>query len=560
MCGLFGCVGVDSEYWIKSARAGEILRERGPDSCSEIIFQGFFLRHSLLRLSGEDSATESTQPVRVSDDKIVAFNGEIYNWKSLANTYKLNVRTDTDCLVEMLKRFSLATVLSRIEGMYAITLVECLDGGQFRVSLARDQLGMKPLFYRVASNNSMAFGSTVPLLVRGDESVDVSALEYFLFRGWYFPGETAYREVRSVLPGEILIWESGHISRTSVGYRQFGFNACLSAEEVRGVFESELRLMIPPPINSDVIIGFSGGNDSSAIASIASRVIHSSRFCLTNVFFEDKCLTRWDESSEAKLVAKKMKLSLSSISLSVKDLRLGFKEYVRAFGMPFGGSMMPYFLSKYANKRGIRVELNGAGGDEAFGNYFRTEFRLFDTFLHPQKDTPFICSTKKCQEFVDRERWYLQLFPTTELDGLALAFSYRLQIPQEFMLTLDHLGGVNSVESRYPFLSERVIDAVRSFQIAKGVRREFVRSENLRGVTGFYEVFPEVEKCVVPNSKGNFGTPISRLLDGFSPNLDLLNDLGLLAPDNSSGSLLANRGNYSLLFRLAQLDEFVALS
>jgi asparagine synthase (glutamine-hydrolysing) len=368
MCGIVGCLGIKDYGHVVQAMAGSIAH-RGPDS------DGFYIRGpvamGMRRLSVIDVAG-GNQPI-YNEDRTVAivFNGEIYNYHDLRadltrRGHHFDTRSDTEVIVHLYEEYGDGCV-HHLRGMFAFALH---DAPRDRVLIARDRLGVKPLYYHLAGS-TLVFGSEIksllecPIVPRAPDLSGVDA--YLTLR--YSPGpESMFAGIAKLPAAYVMVWKSGEV-RTARYWDPSPSNAATNGfvdrdlpERFAAKFEESVRIRMI----SDVPLGafLSGGVDSTAIVAAMSR--HSSQPVNTfSVGFE------WagDELGDARAVAERLGCIHREVTCREADMAL-LPRIVWALDEPVGDPIVvPMYLLAELARRYVTVALSGEGADEVLGGY-----------------------------------------------------------------------------------------------------------------------------------------------------------------------------------------------
>lgn len=373
MCGISGIVSDEPAEvrWEAVRRMCHSLVHRGPDShgMRELGFATIGMR----RLRIIDLSPEGDQPMSNEDGTIwVVFNGEIYNFQSLrpqleAAGHILKSQTDTEIIVHLYEEMG-PRLVERLRGMFAFAVV---DSGRREVFLARDRLGIKPLYYTDGAG-PFSFASEVKALLtagRTTSDLDLEALDRYLSFGCVPAPSTMLRGVRALPPGHAVLLSNG--SHREYRYWDLppeGSVSCPPPEvvpRVRSLLEESIRLHSL----SDVPLGafLSGGIDSSAVVGLMARVLGRPPVTF-NVTFRG-APARFDESEHARFVARTFDAQHTDVVIDGSAVRDEMDRIVWHLDQPSADGVNSYFVSKAAREGGLIVSLSGLGGDELFGGY-----------------------------------------------------------------------------------------------------------------------------------------------------------------------------------------------
>ncbi len=351
---------------------------RGPDEEGIHLQAGIGLGHR--RLSIIDLAT-GQQPLFNEDRSVcVVFNGEIYNYRELVSElesegHQFRTRSDTEVIVHAWEQWGEQCV-TRFRGMFAFAIH---DQNQQCLFLARDRLGVKPLFYSVLNDGTVAFASelkallTLPNFVK---QIEPTAVEDYFALGYVPEPRTIYRQAFKVEPATTLRWNRGSTTPIQREYwdLQFPLDSSLSFEESQEELRGRLKESVRLRMIADVPLGafLSGGVDSSAVVALmAQQSSEPVKTCC--IGFSD---SNFDESSYARAVAQQYGTEHFERIVDSDDFSL-VERLTRLYDEPFADSsaIPTYRVSELARSR-VKVALSGDGGDECFGGYRRYRLQL----------------------------------------------------------------------------------------------------------------------------------------------------------------------------------------
>ncbi len=351
-------------------RMNGTLTHRGPDDEGSYVSGPVGLAMRRLSIIDLDSGH---QPLSNEDGSLwIVFNGEIYNYPELRaelldRGHCFRTRSDTEVIVHLYEDMA-EDCVTRLNGMFAFAI---WDSPRRRLFLARDRLGIKPLFYSVDPPGQVLFGSEIKALLAASVSrePDYQALYDYLSLMYVPTPATAYSAIRKLPPGCTLTCSS-----EGVKIRQYwDIPLPKDGEEPRvaGDCESEILSLVETAIRrqmiADVTIGalLSGGLDSTTVAAVMAKKLGLPLRTFT-VGFNHKS---YDESEEARLVADT--LGTDHLEEQVRPGMIeSIPELINFFDEPFADySAIPTFLVSRMAARHVKVVLTGDGGDEVFAGY-----------------------------------------------------------------------------------------------------------------------------------------------------------------------------------------------
>jgi asparagine synthase (glutamine-hydrolysing) len=535
----------------------EALVHRGPDHhgtfCSGRISLGA-TRLRILDLDGGD------QPLFSSDrDLVVIFNGEIFNYPELraeleAQGFGFETRCDTEVVLNAFLRWG-SSCFSRLRGMFAIAIWVRSEG---RLILARDRVGIKPLYYCL-QDGEIYFGSELKCILLHPavrRNICLSGLNCFLSLN-YVPGPlTLVEGITKLMPGHYLEWRNGscsvrsHVPALAAAKAPTSVNA--ACDELDGLLTQSLKEQLV----SDLPVGIwlSGGLDSSAILHYASNA-HQRPLQTYSITFQGRS---FDESKYIREVSRHFGTQHSEFDLSAKaDLVDAIERIAYYSDEPSAdaGALPLWFLAQMTS-RDVTVVLTGEGADELFGGYltyradrycaiarkipfqlrkaalalatllpvsdekisweYKVKRFLQGSLLSPESAHVFWNGT-----FSEAEKQRLFLFAdsgplATVLDGMVrgrglqryLDFDQRYYLPDDILYKVDRISMAYSLEVRPPFLDPRIVDFAASlpehFKL-RGSQSKYVLRRLMRG---------RLPHTVLRRPKIGFDVPIHEWLRG----------------------------------------------
>jgi asparagine synthase (glutamine-hydrolysing) len=383
VCGIAGTIGIDPGKAVPAAaQMLSALRHRGPDGKGTELIEGpghpvvfAHARLAIIDLSPAGRQPMSCQRAGTADRTWMTYNGEVYNFRDLRESlgpHGLAPASGSDTEVMMLAyRLWGEAAVERFRGMFAFALADP-EGG--RVWLARDRLGIKPLYFFRPPSGGLLFASEVrALLAAGPNLVprrlSTRAAESFLAQGAVFGSDSHVEGITQLGPGESLSigWDGAEISRR----RYWSIPFLPVSDEIRKNAVCRLadisRTAVRQHLIADVPVGvfLSSGIDSTTVATLATEVA-AGQVRTISVGFDRP---DFDETADAALLAKQLGTDHHAIRVSSADIRNDFDCVLAATDQPTVDGFNTYYVSRAARAAGVTVALSGLGGDELFGGY-----------------------------------------------------------------------------------------------------------------------------------------------------------------------------------------------
>jgi len=389
MCGIFGVAGHHAQVPAGLLERGtQSLAHRGPDDSGTVLLRDSENEIGLgnRRLAILDLSPLGHQPMHdAATGNWIVYNGEIYNFRALrAELQGCGIRfasqSDTEVLLKAYACWG-KSCLQKLRGIFAFAI---WDARHHQLFLARDPIGVKPLYYAHRAP-FFTFSSEVRSLLGTEllpRRLDLSGLtNYFTFGSSYDP-LTLIEGVQALPAGHCLTWKDGSVQQASYwdlvnlsasnGGTVSGVQERDSAtQNVQSLIEESVRMQLV----SDVPVGvfLSGGIDSSALVSIISAEgVTPNTFSI--VFKESE----FSEAQYSRAVAKAFGTEHHEIEVSERDVLAAVPDALGAMDLPTMDGINTYFVSRETRNAGVKVALSGLGGDEVFAGYssFRTIPRL----------------------------------------------------------------------------------------------------------------------------------------------------------------------------------------
>jgi asparagine synthase (glutamine-hydrolysing) len=393
MCGVTGIFDIRGRREIDRGlvvRMNESQHHRGPDEGGIFLEPGVALGHR--RLSIIDVAT-GQQPLFNEDGSVaIVYNGEVYNFQEVipeltALGHVFHTRSDTEVIVHAWEAWG-ADCVKRLRGMFAFAI---WDRNRETLFLARDRLGVKPLYYATLPDGQLIFGSELKsLLAHGglERDLDPMAVEDYLALGYVPEPRTIFRAARKLPPGHSLLVRRGVQVPDPVEYWDVEFTltnhitvASAEAELIERLRESvRLRMISEVPLGAFL----SGGVDSSAVVAMMAG-LSADPVNTCSISFSDPA---YDESRYARQVADRYQTRHFVDHVESEDVDL-IDTLAGLYDEPYAdSSAIPTYRVCQLARRHVTVALSGDGGDESFAGYRRYRLHMMEERLRRQFPLP----------------------------------------------------------------------------------------------------------------------------------------------------------------------------
>ena len=386
MCGITGIFDTRGKREIDRValdRMNQSQFHRGPDEGGVHVEPGVGLGHR--RLSIIDVST-GQQPLYNEDGSIcVVFNGEIYNYQELipelqALGHTFHTRSDTEVIVHAWEAWGEASV-ERFRGMFAYVL---WDRNRETLFLARDRLGVKPMYYAILDDGTLLFGSELKsLLAHGGlkREIDPLAVEEYFALGYVAEPRSIFRQGRKLPPASTLAIRRGQPVGEPREYWdvRFSLDQKLSDADACEQLTERLRESVRMRMISEVPLGafLSGGVDSSAVVAMMAG-ISADPVSTCSIAFADPA---YNESEFAKKVADRYHTNHHIETVESDDFDL-IDTLARMYDEPYAdSSAIPTYRVCQLARKHVTVALSGDGGDESFGGYRRYKLHLMEEHM-----------------------------------------------------------------------------------------------------------------------------------------------------------------------------------
>jgi asparagine synthase (glutamine-hydrolysing) len=535
VCGIVGFTHKDrpsSGERIREATA--TLLHRGPDQ--QGVFETPNVSLGAVRLKIIDLIS-GEQPIRSDDgDTVLVFNGEIYNYAEVreelkARGHRFSSRSDTEVVLRAFLEWDTGC-LARLRGMFGLAL---WTESRRRLVLARDRMGIKPLYYSRRGDDICFASELKAILVHPeiDRAIGLDGLNCYLRLNWVPAPHTLVRDIVKLLPGHLLVWEDSHV-RTECYWRcaPEPLPARITLQDAKQQLDSLLQHSVKEHLVSDVPLGVwaSGGIDSSTILHYAAAA-SPSRLKTFSITFKGRS---FDESRYIREVAHLYGTDHTEYDLSPgAELVDAIQQFAYYSDEPSAdaGSLPVWFLSKMSRQQ-VTVALSGEGADELFGGYltyradryarigravpailrraaasvvrlwpvsddkisFEYKLKRFleGSLLSPEEAHVFWNGAFSAGEaralflHADPEamrRLLCDVPPGKGLDRFLL-FDQRYYLPDDILYKVDRMSMAHSMEVRPPFLDHRIVEFAASLPESykvRGPELKFILRELMKG-------------------------------------------------------------------------------
>lgn len=395
MCGITGFFDISqnkdqTSFQGTITRMMEPIRHRGPDDSGSWMDLQSGIALGFRRLAILDLSPAGHQPMFSADGRYaIVFNGEVYNFNDLRSElaalgHTFRGHSDTEIMLASICQWGIQEAVRRFNGMFAFAL---WDRSERRLTLVRDRLGIKPLYYGWAGRVFL-FGSELKALKAHPAfhaDIDRGALALFLRYSCIPAPYTIYTGFRKLLPGTILTlskeqpgelphpkpyWSARQVAESGVAHPFEG-----SDQDALEELDALLRTSIRERMVADVPLGafLSGGIDSSAVVALMQAQNSRPIQTFTVGFHESD----YDEAGYARAIARHLGTHHTEIYVTPQETQAVIPHLPTLFDEPFSdSSQIPTFLISELARRHVTVSLSGDGGDELFGGYNRYSWVL----------------------------------------------------------------------------------------------------------------------------------------------------------------------------------------
>jgi asparagine synthase (glutamine-hydrolysing) len=521
MCGITGYININSKPIQDTGAILNMLRvqkHRGPDDSgirAFSILNGESMElnvHSPASISGTfegvlgfnrlsilDLSMNGHQPMTSPDSKVLlTLNGEIYNAFDFKNEledwgYRFKSTTDTEVVLALYLRYGFEGMLSRLNGMFAIVII---DLGKKEIFITRDRFGIKPMYY-VLTDETLAFSSELKCFRYIDNfsfKLNHDQLdEYLLFRNNLYG--TLFQGIQSLTPGHYLSFtlKSGLVKKRFFDINQYERSISVSdgIDEYGLKLEDWLSKSVKSQLMSDVKLGcqLSGGIDSSLVTWLANRNSNKGNFEAVSIIFNDD---RFSEERYIDIVTDNLGIPSHKFLLDSNYYFENFENATWHFEAPINhpNTVAIYKLSQSAKKY-VTVLLSGEGADEVFGGYDR-----FYDISYPYKARKLLHELKKN---LRNPQGLLQYFDNEYRAIMATAFMTQDAARR---LKCDFKGerAMGSRRSLYRTLTGSIFDRQVKYEMLSYLPDLLIRQDKMSMAHSIENRVPFLDNEVVENS------------------------------------------------------------
>ena len=523
MCGICGFYGRKDKKLLDGMMG--VLAHRGPDD--EGTYEDNFVSLGHRRLSIIDLSQQAREPLTNEDGSIqLIFNGEIYNFEALRKIlescgHRFLSNTDAEVVVHAYEEFG-DGFIKRLNGMFAFCI---WDRKNKKLLLARDRIGIKPLYY-AKTKDRFLFASEAKSILK-DDNIDrrVSRQGFGVYMAFQcIPGDfTMFDAIKKVPPAHTLTLKDGIITlnkyweleRTDINIKKD------YVEKIKDLLTDSVRLRLISDVPLGVLL--SGGLDSSILTALAARSRGEPVQTFSVGFGQAS-----DELPYAKIVAEKFKTKHHELIIKPESIEDMLSEIVWHMDEPLadGGAIATYFACR-ALKSKVKVVLVGEGSDEIFGGYswHRLSCGPFNLLPYQLKKRIYFYLTTfykggDCTIFDNFSRAFENFLSLDSQDNLfekMSQFEVKHILPNSLLMKVDKMTMAHSIEARVPFLDHRIVEYMYNLSHALGPG-EIVGKKIIRKCFG--SILPQE---VLRRKKHGFILPVNKWL--FSDIKDFVRDV-----------------------------------
>lgn len=564
MCGIVGLCNWTVNPQENIEKMCNRMKHRGPDASGTWISPDGKVLFGHQRLSIVDLSASGSQPMTSHSGKTeIIFNGEIYNYRTikerlLSDGYVKSFRgtSDTEVLLEAMEAYGVEKAVKLCKGMFAIALLE-IDTG--RLSLLRDRIGEKPLYYGFV-NGSFVFASdigSISVLEGFHNAINTDILDIYFTHGYIPAPYSIYKEIYKLEAGSVLTLDAPYNKPDIKPYWSMkdaakkGQNNLFkgSRQEAADELEHLLKASIKEQMVADVPVGafLSAGIDSSTVVALMQS-LNSNKVRSFTIGMPEK---GYNEADAAKEIAAHIGTDHTELYITEQDAKDVIPKLGYMFGEPFAdSSQIPTYLVSKMTREHVTVSLSGDGGDELFCGY--TSYASVSRIWNKMKGVPYFIR-KPCSELLlhsplskkeiiriksrllgsqDPCRLYEASYQTDELtdqislingkcttktadyeSGFLKEVNHNVMLmdmmmyhPDDILVKVDRTAMAVSLETRVPMLDKEVVEFAWTlpieYELDNGVGKQILRDV----------LYKYVPKEMMDRPKKGFSIPIEKWL------------------------------------------------
>jgi asparagine synthase (glutamine-hydrolysing) len=588
MCGITGIYNFRSKKTVFAEDIrimNEAIKHRGPAGEGVWVNKNIGLGHRRLKII--DLSDAARQPLCNEDGNLqLVFNGEIYNFLELRERlekygHKFKSGSDAEVILHLYEEYG-TQFAEKLSGMFALAIWDSLKQ---RLIMARDRMGMKPLFYYQYESGIIFASEIKSILVNPayKKEINFEALHYYFFYNQVPGPKTFFKNIYSVEPANLLILEANRRLKKNK-YWRLTFKPIITDEnEAAEMLINALESSVRSHMRLDVpfAVGLSGGIDSSILVALLTK--YSSKPVKTfSLSFTRDLLLKKKEFQMTESIARLFKTDHNSVVLGPQSVLDNLETIVNALDVPICTFALTYYLCKEASKNS-KVLFTGDGSEELFGKYWNhrlaQNISYFLSFIYDTREKRYyekIFINQYSKISAERSFQFSMLFSFRENDrkllyskslfqrirkydvsgsiknmfqetnrgnflNMVLSIDTRNFLVNHALTVIDRSSMINSIETRHPFLDYKIVELIATFS-------PYLKFK--RGLTKY--ILKKSVKNMIPNNlidhfySGVTGPPISKWLlfelEGYVRNV--------LSPTN-----LEKHGFFNINYVQSILDE-----
>lgn len=376
MCGICGIIGEHPGAKSTVTKMVTAMHHRGPDDSG--VFADNNISFGMSRLAILDLSSAGHQPMFNEKKTVgIVFNGEIYNFAEIRRElehkgYQFKSGSDTEVIIKMYEEYGEESI-KRLRGMFAFAIYDRRNGNPGRVIIARDHLGIKPLYY-FYDQRVFVFASEIRSILSSgliQKRINPEALRLLMTYGSVIQPQTIIDNVFMLLPAHYLVIEKDNVTIKSFwsmgtdrinGLRDKPYSE--QVDYVRETIENSVKMQMI----GDVPVGafLSGGVDSSLLVAVMAKSAKA-KVKTFSIGYENEG-ANIDETDDARKVAEHLGTIHKRVVVSEREVRDNIRKIASSLDQPTVDGFNSYFVSKAASA-GVTVAISGTGGDELFAGY-----------------------------------------------------------------------------------------------------------------------------------------------------------------------------------------------